>query len=68
MKQRHIQSFLMVSAAFLAINVPMRAGGTSVSPVNASPAQQVSPVRIQTAQNRASAAQDSEAGADDSDD
>jgi hypothetical protein len=28
MKQRHIQSFLMVSAAFFAINVPIRSGTT----------------------------------------
>jgi hypothetical protein len=29
MKQRHIQSFLMVSAAFFAINVPIRSGTTT---------------------------------------
>jgi hypothetical protein len=31
MKQRHIQSFLMVSAAFFAINVPIRSGATTPS-------------------------------------
>ncbi|MDR5751912.1 MULTISPECIES: hypothetical protein [unclassified Caballeronia] len=51
MKQRHIQSFLMVSAAFFAMNAPIR-GGNATSHVNASPAQQVAQMRAQIADAR----------------
>jgi hypothetical protein len=49
MKQRHIQSFLMVSAAFLAINVPTGARANSSS-TRMSAVQQVLQTRVQSAQ------------------
>ncbi|SAK38902.1 outer membrane protein [Caballeronia fortuita] len=51
MKQRHIQNFLMVSAAFFAISAPMggaRANGAS--PFGASSVAQVAQVRAQSVQ------------------
>jgi hypothetical protein len=67
MKQRHIQSFLMVSAAFFAMNAPIRGGNASTSHINASPAQQVLQVRVQAAQGR-NARQDASETDDDSED
>jgi hypothetical protein len=45
MKQRHIQSFLMVSAAFFAINVPIRSGATPPSETLRTAAQRTTHAR-----------------------
>jgi hypothetical protein len=47
MKQRHIQSFLMVSAAFFAISAPTGARA-SQSPFEASPVRQIAQSRVQS--------------------
>jgi hypothetical protein len=53
MKQRHIQSFLMVSAAFFAINAPI-GGARANAPQNAaSPVPRISQVRVPSAQTGA---------------
>jgi hypothetical protein len=67
MKQRHIQSFLMVSAAFFAMNAPIRAGNTNPSQITASSAQQVAQVRVPSAQSSNAGRTASESD-DDSDD
>jgi hypothetical protein len=51
MKQRHIQSFLMVSAAFFAISAPVGgARANNASPFGASSVAQVAQVRVQSVQ------------------
>jgi hypothetical protein len=64
MKQRHIQSFLMVSAAFFAINAPTGARANSSS-FGASSVQQVAQARIQSVQTRADKRRDSSGSDDD---
>ncbi len=49
MKQRHIQSFLMVSAAFFAISAPVGVRANSSS-VGASSVQQFAQTRVQSVQ------------------
>jgi hypothetical protein len=52
MKQRHIQSFLMVSAAFFAISAPVGgARANNASPFGASSVAQVAQVRVQSVQS-----------------
>ncbi|WP_321798891.1 hypothetical protein [Caballeronia sp. J97] len=51
MKQRHIQNFLMVSAAFFAISAPMGgARANNASPFGASSVARVAQVRVQSVQ------------------
>jgi len=64
MKQRHIQSFLMVSAAFFAISAPM-SGARANSPLGATSAPQVVQARAQVAQTRTGERRDSERSNDD---
>jgi hypothetical protein len=45
MKQRHIQSFLMVSAAFFAINVPIRSSATAPSETVGAASQRITHTR-----------------------
>ncbi len=58
MKQRYIQSFLMVSAAFFAMNAPVRVGNPIGSEATISGRPRISQVRIeqvsvkQTADNK----------------
>ena len=47
MKQRYIQSFLMVSAAFFAMNVPVRVGGPAGSEATISRIPRISQVRVE---------------------
>ncbi|MDN7178396.1 hypothetical protein M0D69_10245 [Caballeronia sp. SEWSISQ10-4 2] len=47
MKQRYIQSFLMVSAAFFAMNTPVRVGGPAGSEVTVSGVPRISQVRVE---------------------
>lgn len=47
MKQRHVQNFLLVSAAFFAMSAPMRGSTASAPQVSAPPAQRVAQVRLQ---------------------
>ena len=57
-KQRYIQSFLMVSAAFFAMNAPVRVGGLAGSEATLSGIPRISQVRVeqvsskQTAENK----------------
>ncbi|WP_299714260.1 hypothetical protein [Caballeronia sp.] len=57
-KQRYIQSFLMVSAAFFAMNAPVRAGGLAGTEATISGIPRISQVRVeqvsvkQTAENK----------------
>ncbi|WP_236572695.1 hypothetical protein [Burkholderia sp. 8Y] len=46
MKQRHIQSFLMVSAAFFAISAPVGGARASGTPFGATSVPPVAQVRI----------------------
>jgi hypothetical protein len=46
-KQRYIQSFLMVSAAFFAMNAPVRAGGQVGSEATVSGVPRISQVRVE---------------------
>jgi len=51
MKQRHIQSFLMVSAAFFAMSAPVSgARANNASPFGASSVAQVAQARAQSVQ------------------
>jgi len=52
MKQRHIQSFLMVSAAFFAISAPVGGARANGSPFAATSVQQVAQARVQNTQSR----------------
>jgi hypothetical protein len=57
-KQRYIQSFLMVSAAFFAMNAPVRVGNPAGSEAAISRVARISQVRVeqvsskQTAENK----------------
>ena len=57
-KQRYIQSFLMVSAAFFAMNAPVRVGSPAGSEATLSGVPRISQVRVeqvsskQTAENK----------------
>jgi hypothetical protein len=64
MKQRHIQSFLMVSAAFFAISAPIGVRANSPS-VGASSVQQVAQTRVQSVQTGAEKRRESERSDDD---
>jgi hypothetical protein len=66
MKQRHIQSFLMVSAAFFAINAPAGGARANSSSFRASPVQQVAQARIQSAQSGAEKRRKSDGSDDES--
>jgi hypothetical protein len=46
-KQRYIQNFLMVSAAFFAMNAPVRVGGPAGSEAALSGAPRISQVRVE---------------------
>jgi hypothetical protein len=46
-KQRYIQSFLMVSAAFFAMNAPVRVGGPAGSEATISGRPRISQVRVE---------------------
>ncbi|SAL72482.1 hypothetical protein AWB70_07533 [Caballeronia cordobensis] len=65
MKQRHIQSFLMVSAAFFAINAPVGgAQANNATPFGASSVAQVAQVRVQSVQTGAQKRRESESSDD----
>jgi hypothetical protein len=64
MKQRHIQSFLMVSAAFFAISAPVGVRANSPS-VGASSVQQVAQTRVQSVRTGAEKRRESERSDDD---
>jgi hypothetical protein len=64
MKQRHVQNFLMVSAAFFAISAPVGARANASS-FGASSMQQVAHARVQTVQSGAEKRRESDAGDDD---
>ena len=66
MKQRHIQSFLMVSAAFFAISAPMGGARANGAPFGATSVPPVAQVRSQTLQMRGSERRESERSNDDS--
>jgi hypothetical protein len=65
MKQRHIQSFLMVSAAFFAISAPMGGARANGPPFGATSVPPVAQVRTQTPQMRSGERRDSERSNDD---
>jgi len=46
-KQRYIQSFLMVSAAFFAMNTPVRVGGPAGSDATVSGVPRISQIRVE---------------------
>jgi hypothetical protein len=60
MKQRHIQSFLMVSAAFFAISAPTGGARASQSPYEASSVKQVAQMRVQSVRTGADKRRESE--------
>ncbi len=64
MKQRHIQSFLMVSAAFFAINVPIRPSATAPSETMGASQQVTQPRRIEARSERSVQETDKEPGTD----
>ncbi|MCE4543536.1 MULTISPECIES: hypothetical protein [unclassified Caballeronia] len=65
MKQRHIQSVLMVSAAFFAINAPVGgARANNATPFGASSVAQVAQVRVQSVQAGAQKRRESESSDD----
>jgi hypothetical protein len=65
MKQRHIQSFLMVSAAFFAISAPVGgARANNASPFGASSVAQVAQVRVQSVQGGVDKRRESESSDD----
>jgi hypothetical protein len=64
MKQRHVQNFLMVSAAFFAISAPVGARANASS-FGASSVQQVAHARVQSVQTRAEKRRESERSDDD---
>jgi hypothetical protein len=65
MKQRHIQNFLMVSAAFLAISAPVGgARANNGSPFGASSVAQVAQARVQSVQAGAQKRRESESSDD----
>ncbi|SPB13975.1 hypothetical protein NOV72_01224 [Caballeronia novacaledonica] len=65
MKQRHIQNFLMVSAAFFAISAPVGgARANNGSPYGASSVAQVAQVRVQSVQAGAQKRRESESSDD----
>ncbi|BBU28632.1 hypothetical protein AWB80_07933 [Caballeronia pedi] len=65
MKQRHIQSFLMVSAAFFAISAPVGgARANNASPFGASSVAQVAQVRVHSVQAGAQKRRESESSDD----
>ena len=64
MKQRHIQNFLMVSAAFFAISAPM-GGPRANSPFGATSVPQVVQARVQASQTRTGERRDAERSSDD---
>jgi hypothetical protein len=51
-KQRYIQSFLMVSAAFFAMNAPIRVGGLAGSEATISGIPRISQVRVEQVSNK----------------
>jgi hypothetical protein len=51
-KQRYVQNFLMVSAAFFAINVSVRVGGPVGSEAATSGVPRISQVRIEQVANK----------------
>jgi hypothetical protein len=51
-KQRYIQSFLMVSAAFFAMNAPVRVGGPAGSEATISGVPRISQVRVEQVLNK----------------
>jgi hypothetical protein len=66
MKQRHVQNFLMVSAAFFAMNLPnltSRTASAAPSDMGASPVQRVAHARVRTESTEARSA--SRAGSSD---
>ncbi|SAL78846.1 hypothetical protein AWB71_05769 [Caballeronia peredens] len=65
MKQRHIQSFLMVSAAFFAISAPVGgARANNASSFGASSVAQVAQARVQSVQAGAQKRRESESSDD----
>ncbi|KND59228.1 hypothetical protein BVER_01170c [Candidatus Burkholderia verschuerenii] len=65
MKQRHIQSFLMVSAAFFAISAPSGGARANQSPFEASPVRQVAQARVQSVRTTTEKRRDSQRSDDD---
>ncbi|KMY85480.1 hypothetical protein BUMB_02675 [Candidatus Paraburkholderia calva] len=65
MKQHHIQSFLMVSAAFFAINAPTGGAHANQSPFEASPVRQVAQARVQSVRTTNEKRRDTERSDDD---
>lgn len=61
MKQRHVQNFLLVSAAFFAMSAPMRGNTASAPQVSAPPAQRVAQVRLQAGSQAGSQAEEGRA-------
>jgi hypothetical protein len=51
-KQRYIQSFLMVSAAFFAMNAPVRVGSPAGSEATISGVARISQVRVEQVSNK----------------
>jgi hypothetical protein len=64
MKQRHIQSFLMVSAAFFAINVPIRPSATAPSETMGASQRLAHTRRIEARSERTVQETDKEPGTD----
>ncbi|WP_244814993.1 hypothetical protein [Caballeronia sp. Lep1P3] len=56
MKQRHIQNFLMVSAAFFAISAPVGGARANASPLAATSVQHITQVRVPNARRAAAIA------------